>query len=481
MNGDEFTAPAPEGQRSVEYASFSRRLGAALLDSLVWIVGLTFFNPFVIVGDNETLAGLLVLVVFSAWFNYFAICEWRWGQTIGKNATGIRVLPLEGGEVTWQAAALRNLLRIVDFPLSMIGVDYLIVQGSERRQRLGDKAAKTIVVRERATQPQTGQAGMAAAATTAYSGAPGGSTPPPSAAPAPNAAEIFGDAAAALGRHPAAGSQPASSPAPEVSGTPSGTGPDPDEAQLGWHSSAPDGGMPPGQPPRSSWTAPGFPYPRWEVKRTLLGLIAGLLIGGLFAPLLVLPFDPDLSSTWALLVAQALLSVTLVVVAIQVASGDRKADVREDLALLGLRQFRATAFGWLAAAYAAYFAFVAAYASLVTQPDQEDIARDLGLDQGLAAAIPVVFLIAVAAPVAEEIFFRGMLFGGLRRRLSTYPAAAISALVFGALHATTGISAVPPLIIFGFVLALLYERTGSLVPGMLLHALNNALALAVAS
>jgi membrane protease YdiL (CAAX protease family)/uncharacterized RDD family membrane protein YckC len=468
VNGDEFTAPAPEGQRSVEYATFSRRLGAALLDSLVWIVGLTFFNPFVIVGDNATLAGLLVLVVFSAWFNYFAICEWRWGQTIGKNATGIRVLPLEGGEVTWQAAALRNLLRIVDFPLSMIGVDYLIVHGSERRQRLGDKAAKTIVVRERATEPLTGQAGMEAAATTAYSGAPAGSTPPPSAGPAPNAAELFGDAAAVLERHPAAGSQQASPPAPEVSGTPSGTGPDPDDAQ-------------PGQPPRSSWTAPGFPYPRWEVKRTLLGLIAGLLIGGLFAPLLVLPFDPDLSSTWALLVAQALLSVTLVVVAIQVASGDRKADVREDLALLGLRQFRATAFGWLAAAYAAYFAFVAAYASLVTQPDQEDIARDLGLDQGLAAAIPVVFLIAVAAPVAEEIFFRGMLFGGLRRRLSTYPAAAISALVFGALHATTGISAVPPLIIFGFVLALLYERTGSLVPGMLLHALNNALALAVAS
>jgi uncharacterized protein len=478
VNGDEFTAPAPEGRRSVEYASFSRRLGAALLDSLVWIVGLTFFNPFVIVGDNEALAGLLVLVVFSAWFNYFAICEWRWGQTIGKNATGIRVLPLEGGEVTWQAAALRNLLRIVDFPLSMIGVDYLIVQGSERRQRLGDKAAKTIVVRERAGETAHAQGGEVASAGVAYAAGAAAPLPPPAATPAPTAAELFGDAAAALERHPAAGSQPASSPAPEV---PSGTGPDPDDAQLGWHSSAPDGGIPPGQPPRSSWTAPGFPYPRWEVKRTLLGLIAGLLIGGLFAPLVVLPFDPDLSSTWALLVAQALLSVTLVVVAIQVASGDRKADVREDLALLGLRQFRATAFGWLAAAYAAYFAFVAAYASLVTQPDQEDIARDLGLDQGLAAAIPVVFLIAVAAPVAEEIFFRGMLFGGLRRRLSTYPAAAISALVFGALHATTGISAVPPLIIFGFVLALLYERTGSLVPGMLLHALNNALALAVAS
>ena len=80
----------------------------------------------------------------------------------------------------------------------------------------------------------------------------------------------------------------------------------------------------------------------------------------------------------------------------------------------------------------------------------------------MLAAIPVVLLIAVAAPIAEEIFFRGMLFGGLRRRLSTFAAAAISALVFGGLHAATGVTAVPPLIVFGFVLALLYERTGSL-------------------
>ena len=36
----------------------------------------------------------------------------------------------------------------------------------------------------------------------------------------------------------------------------------------------------------------------------------------------------------------------------------------------------------------------------------------------------------------------------------------------------------PPLIVFGFLLALLYERTGSIVPGMLLHMLNNIVALA---
>ena len=35
----------------------------------------------------------------------------------------------------------------------------------------------------------------------------------------------------------------------------------------------------------------------------------------------------------------------------------------------------------------------------------------------------------------------------------------------------------PPLIVFGFLLALLYEKTGSIVPGILLHMLNNSVAL----
>lgn len=41
----------------------------------------------------------------------------------------------------------------------------------------------------------------------------------------------------------------------------------------------------------------------------------------------------------------------------------------------------------------------------------------------------------------------------------------------------TGISAVPPLTFLGFLLALLYDKTGSIVPGILLHMLNNSVAL----
>ena len=55
--------------------------------------------------------------------------------------------------------------------------------------------------------------------------------------------------------------------------------------------------------------------------------------------------------------------------------------------------------------------------------------------------------------------------------------ALLGGLIFGGLHALTGISAVPPLIVFGFILCLLYEKTGSIVPGILLHMLNNSVAL----
>jgi membrane protease YdiL (CAAX protease family) len=70
-----------------------------------------------------------------------------------------------------------------------------------------------------------------------------------------------------------------------------------------------------------------------------------------------------------------------------------------------------------------------------------------------------------------------MLFGGLRRNLARLPAALLAGLIFGGLHALTGISAVPPLMVFGFILCLLYEKTGSIVPGILLHMLNNSVAL----
>jgi membrane protease YdiL (CAAX protease family) len=147
------------------------------------------------------------------------------------------------------------------------------------------------------------------------------------------------------------------------------------------------------------------------------------------------------------------------------------ATVLEAARRLGLRRFRPSAALWMLAAVGAYLLFAIAYTLLVGEPEQEDIAESFG-------SVPVqILLIAVAAPISEEVCFRGMLFGGLRERWPRIPAALLAGLIFGALHALTGLSAVPPLIFFGFVLCLLYERTGSIVPGIILHVLNNSVAL----
>jgi uncharacterized protein len=144
---------------------------------------------------------------------------------------------------------------------------------------------------------------------------------------------------------------------------------------------------------------------------------------------------------------------------------------REALSRLGLRRFRRSALLWMGAAIGIYILFASLYAIAFGKPHQKDIANNFG-------TVPIkIALLVILAPISEEVCFRGMLFGGLRERLPRISAALLSGLIFGALHAVSGVSAVPPLIIFGFLLALLYERTGSIVPGIILHMLNNSVAL----
>jgi uncharacterized RDD family membrane protein YckC len=133
------------------YAGFWRRCLASLLDNLVWILFYFWFYVWIVGGAllaSDTAGILAVFVFFSLWFNYFAFCEWRWGQTIGKNATGIEVRSIDRApRLTYMQASIRNLLRLVDFFV----VGELMIAADDRRQRLGDKAAKTVVLR-RATQ-----------------------------------------------------------------------------------------------------------------------------------------------------------------------------------------------------------------------------------------------------------------------------------------------------------------------------------------
>ena len=110
------------------------------------------------------------------------------------------------------------------------------------------------------------------------------------------------------------------------------------------------------------------------------------------------------------------------------------------------------------------------------------------VSQSTAALVGAAVFVCVVAPIAEEFFFRGFIFGVLRRwrvpmaghDLGPWIAAVITGILFGLAHTGSASSQyLIPLGFLGFVLCLVRWRTGSLYPCMALHSLNNALALGV--
>ena len=85
----------------------------------------------------------------------------------------------------------------------------------------------------------------------------------------------------------------------------------------------------------------------------------------------------------------------------------------------------------------------------------------------------LLLLIGLAAPIVEEFFFRGLLFSYLRSKGNVRVAAGGSALVFAVSHGV--LLLIPSLFVFGFILARLTERHGSLYPAIAMHMLNNTI------
>jgi membrane protease YdiL (CAAX protease family) len=217
-----------------------------------------------------------------------------------------------------------------------------------------------------------------------------------------------------------------------------------------------------------------FPYSNWGPAAALFGVVLALVVGiilGIPAVIIDHPnSEGDLSST-ANAFVQFATALGFLIVPIVMASRGGVA-LREALRRLGLRRFEIpSALVWMFVAVVAYLVIAILYSTLIGEPKQEDIAESFG-------TLPVqILLIVVAAPISEEVCFRGMLYGGLRERLPRFVAALIGGVIFGGLHVLTGISAVPPLMVFGIVLCLLYEKTGAIWPGIMLHMLNNTFAL----
>jgi CAAX protease family protein len=234
--------------------------------------------------------------------------------------------------------------------------------------------------------------------------------------------------------------------------------------------------IPPPPPPAAadgSEPSPRRPAGEWGPWLAVAGIAILILIVAVEAGI-VGAFDPKLKSLGAKLALQALLAGTLVAVSFAVVS---LSSAPRPLSSLGLRRPDRPVVRLAFTAYVAYFAFAIAYSALVN-PHQKDITRDLGYGHGVLTSVAVGALIVLAAPISEEIFFRGFVFGGLRQRLPFVLSAVISAAIFGAFHYTGphSLTVLPQLAALGLAQAWLYERSGSIYPTIAVHLANNAIA-----
>jgi len=85
-------------------------------------------------------------VQFLLWLVYFTYFEGTSGQTIGKRFTRIRVAKEDGSRCNYSSALVRNVLRIVDIPPLLYALGIISIVVTDKRQRLGDMLAKTIVI-----------------------------------------------------------------------------------------------------------------------------------------------------------------------------------------------------------------------------------------------------------------------------------------------------------------------------------------------
>jgi membrane protease YdiL (CAAX protease family) len=148
---------------------------------------------------------------------------------------------------------------------------------------------------------------------------------------------------------------------------------------------------------------------------------------------------------------------------------------------LGLRPPRA---GWRSAAGMIVLLIVAfLLLNVIWQelfnPGKEKILEQLGSNENAALLLLSAALTCVVAPISEEILFRGFIFSALRNWRGTLPAAVITGLLFGGVHAGSApVLDLVPLAGLGFGLCLLYRYTGSLYPCIVTHSLNNSIAFA---
>ncbi|MEO8612705.1 MAG: RDD family protein [Chloroflexota bacterium] len=156
---DKLSIDTPENiLLDAEIAGFGSRFVAALIDytiifALLFVITVLFSlaqppnrnTAF----QGSSVSPVYYVAIFLITWSYHLIFELVWnGQTPGKRRAGIRVIQANGLPVTVSAILIRNIVRLFDFLPAGYGVGLIMLFATKRTQRLGDLAARTVVIRE---------------------------------------------------------------------------------------------------------------------------------------------------------------------------------------------------------------------------------------------------------------------------------------------------------------------------------------------
>jgi uncharacterized protein len=152
---------------------------------------------------------------------------------------------------------------------------------------------------------------------------------------------------------------------------------------------------------------------------------------------------------------------------------------RNPLELFGLQgvslltNLKAACIGLVAALPLVYFIHSLCLVLLGADAEPQPLIQFLAQNPSLEDRLLLIGTALVIAPAAEELIFRGYIFGVLFRYVGKWWALLISAMVFAAIHAH--IPSLAGLFALAITLTLVYEGTGSLLASILMHSLFNAI------
>jgi uncharacterized RDD family membrane protein YckC len=152
MRADTLMVRTPEG---IEFALplagfFSRMLAFSIDLSAIAAAGIVLarLTSALQLFSLDASQAVFVLLYFGISLLYGILTEWWWrGQTIGKRLLGLRVVEMSGLRLRPAQIIVRNLMRFLDMLPGLYLVGGIACVLSRRRQRLGDIAAGTIVIR----------------------------------------------------------------------------------------------------------------------------------------------------------------------------------------------------------------------------------------------------------------------------------------------------------------------------------------------